>query len=90
MTPAEVACPSCHEAGCERCTGLGYFSLTTCPVQFVDDDCSELIRLAVLFEMGLPPVAGGVLDQSHWFVEACAFLWAEQAYHRRHLRITKD
>ena len=39
----------------------------------------ELIQLAKLTEKGLPPVAGGSLDQSHQFLEACTFLWSEQA-----------
>jgi hypothetical protein len=32
-----------------------------------------------LFGKGLPPVAGGVLDQSAWFINASRFLESEEA-----------
>jgi hypothetical protein len=31
------------------------------------------VSLFEMFEKGLPPVTGGVLDQSAWFVEAARF-----------------
>jgi hypothetical protein len=35
---------------------------------------APLITLAELFAKGLPPVAGGVLDQSAWFLQAAQIL----------------
>lgn len=32
-----------------------------------------------LFKNGLPPVAGGTLDQSVWFLEAAKILGSEEA-----------
>lgn len=43
--------------------------------------------MAELYEKGLPPVAGGALDQANVFVEAARFVWSEQAYWRAKLGI---
>lgn len=37
-----------------------------------------LIHFADLYEKGLPPVAGGALDQSHWFTKAARYYWSEK------------
>ena len=46
--------------------------------------------MAELYQKGLPAVAGGQLDQAAMFVEACEFIWADQAQwkaeKRRNLR----
>ena len=47
----------------------------------------ELIALAELYEKGLPPVAGGALDQAAAFVDAVRFVWAEQARWKARLGI---
>lgn len=36
-----------------------------------------------LFEKGLPPIAGGTLDQSVWFIEAARILSNEEALAKR-------
>ena len=43
--------------------------------------------MAELFEKGLPPVHGGVLDQAQIFLDAARFIWAEQARWRAELGI---
>lgn len=63
-----MACPKCEEAGCGDCGQAGFFSLTDCPKKLVDWELVQAIRYAELFGKGLPPVAGGSLDQSAWFV----------------------
>lgn len=63
-----IACLSCNEAGCDDCDGRGYVDLTECPKQMIDRKTLRAIRMADLMREGLPPVAGGVLDQSAWFV----------------------
>jgi len=45
----------------------------------VDADIWELIELAHLFYKGLPPVAGGVLDQSAGFVAGARVVRSETA-----------
>lgn len=42
--------------------------VTDCPKQFLDWELVRAIRFAELFSKGLPPVAGGSLDQSSWFI----------------------
>ena len=43
--------------------------------------------LAELFEKGLPPVAGGVLDQAKIFVETARFVFSEQSYWKNKLGV---
>jgi len=38
----------------------------------------DLLDYAALYRRGLPPVAGGALDQAAAFTAACRFVWAEQ------------
>jgi len=40
---------------------------------------------ADLYEKGLPPVAGGALDQAQAFLSYCRFVWAEKARHQARL-----
>jgi len=42
-------------------------------------DVAEVLSYAAMYEKGLPPVAGGVLDQTQWFVRACDLIWADEA-----------
>jgi len=44
-----------------------------CPNKFCSE-VSQVVRLGDLFGKGLPPVAGGVLDQSAWFIQAVGIL----------------
>ncbi len=44
-----------------------------CPNQYCRE-VAPLIPLADLFGKGIPPVAGGVLDQSAWFLQAARIL----------------
>jgi len=71
--PIDVACPRCEEAGCDDCDGAGTFSLTSCPKKMLDWELVQVIRYAELFGKGLPPVAGGSLDQSAWFINLHSF-----------------
>jgi len=49
-----------------------------CPNQFCRP-ISQSLQLIDLFEKGLPPVGGGTLDQSVWFLEAATVLRNEEA-----------
>lgn len=46
-----------------------------------------MMKYARLYEKGLPPVAGGALDQAAAFVEACDFIWQEEMYWKKKLGI---
>jgi hypothetical protein len=52
-------------------------------MEFVGQEVWGLIEGASLYDKGLPPVAGGFLDQSCYFVAFCRALWAEQAHWSR-------
>jgi hypothetical protein len=79
----EIQCPECGEKGCDKCDDRGFIPLTSCPNRMVSSELRQVIRLADFYEKGLPPVAGGALDQSNRFIEACEFLWGEQAHLKR-------
>jgi hypothetical protein len=38
----------------------------------------QLIEYAELYEKGLPPIAGGALEQTEYFRRAARFIWNEQ------------
>ena len=82
-----MECVSCGGKGCKECKGTGRFRITDCPLKYVTTDVQQLIRMAELFEKGLPPVAGGVLDQGQNFVEAAEFVFSEQEYWKAKLWI---
>ena len=44
-----------------------------------------MIEFANLYKKGLPPVAGGALDQAYNFIQAAKLIFSEQAYYRKEL-----
>lgn len=46
-----------------------------------------LLEYAELYAKGLPPIAGGVLDQSAYFISAARVIWSEQKYWKNKLGI---
>jgi hypothetical protein len=52
--------------------------LTTCPQQYIGD-VVDALQLSDLFFKGIPPVAGGALDQSAWFIQAARTMKLEDA-----------
>ena len=83
----EILCPGCEGKGCCECKKIGQLPITNCPLKLITADVWEIISLAELFEKGLPPVAGGVLDQAKCFVDAARFVFAEQSYWKNKLGI---
>jgi hypothetical protein len=76
--PISIDCPTCNRKGCDHCDDVGFISILGCPnVQC--GDVSYVARLADLFEKGMPPIAGGALDQSAWFLDAVSFLRSDEA-----------
>lgn len=55
--------------GCTTCRGLGYRKLTCCPKELITPEVTELIASADWAQKGLPPVAGGLLNQCMSWVE---------------------
>jgi hypothetical protein len=50
-----------------------------CPKASIGAETWEAIELAELYRKGLPPVAGGSMDQAAGFVTACRQIWADRA-----------
>lgn len=73
-----MECVSCGGIGCDKCGDTGRMNIIGCPQMIITPDVWEIIELAELYEKGLPPVAGGSLDQAKSFVSACKFIWSEQ------------
>lgn len=49
-----------------------------CPARFVDQGVWETMLLADMAREGCWPVAGGLLDQTRWFIDFCRLSWGEQ------------
>ena len=71
-----IECQSCSGRGCDECGKAGRIRIEGCPQAY----CKEIVpsvQLIDLFEKGLPPIAGGTLDQSVWFLEAVK-VWSNE------------
>ena len=74
--PIGIECPDCEGEGCEHCTD-GEFRIEGCPNSF----CSSIVTTLDVIDMwskGMPPIDGGVLDQSASFVRAVHWFEAEE------------
>ena len=83
--PVEIDCPTCGGDGCEECKN-GKVIVDGCPLELVPRPVWALLDMAALYRRGLPPVAGGALDQAQAFLDAVQFAWAEMALWRRRRR----
>jgi hypothetical protein len=59
--------------------GGNTITINVCPRLLIPDEIWTVIEFAELAEKGHWPIAGGVLDQAHWFVSAARFVWNEIA-----------
>jgi hypothetical protein len=85
--PIEGECENCNGLGCEECDGTGRIRITSCPLEVITPDVWEAIRFAELYEKGLPPVAGGALDQAANFIEAAMYIFSVQNYWKNKLGV---
>ena len=83
LSPLAMECPGCNGFGCEYCQDDGDIKIESCPLEIIDEKTWEIMELAELFKKGLPPIAGGVLDQAKNFVSAARFCWAEIENYKR-------
>lgn len=81
-----MVCPNCEGRGCSECKD-GEISITYCPLNLITGDVWQLIQFAELYEKGLPPIAGGALDQAKVFVDAAMFVMSEKAYWKKKLGV---
>lgn len=56
--------------------------LEECPRAYVTRDIWQAVSLAGLYEKGLPPAAGGSLDQAVAFIAAAEFIWQEEKQYK--------
>jgi len=73
-----VVCNGIDFDKCEYCGKTGAIEITDCPEKIITSDIWMTMELAKFYAKGLPPVAGGVLDQAHNFIEACNYIFAEE------------
>lgn len=74
-----MECFVCNETGCSECNGTGEIIVADCPLKIIPRETWDVIELAGLYEKGLPPIAGGSLDQMRAFVAAFRIITAEKA-----------
>ena len=74
---ATIECVGCGGLGCELCGETGETGIPGCPQQFAAP-ISRYLILFDLFEKGLAPEAGGVFEQSAWFVHASQYFSQEE------------
>lgn len=85
-----MECTECGGLGCRVCGDSGDMDIIECPLLILDNNIAEVISMANLYKKGLPPVAGGVLDQAKSFVMAAEFIYKEQYYWKAKLGIIDD
>ena len=64
--------------------------ITCCPIEYIGEDwewIEETIQMAGFYRKGLPPVAGGVLDQAQSFISACEQIFDLEDYWKAKLGI---
>lgn len=52
-------------------------------MDWIDAEVWEMIEMVDFFEKGMPPVAGGLLDQTAYFVKFAGFTQQEARQYRK-------
>lgn len=82
--PALLTCPACDGAGCAECEERGELVIVGCPAEQIGADVLLALEMIRLLDKGLPPLAGGALDQTAVFLDAARFVWTEEARWKAH------
>jgi hypothetical protein len=82
-----MQCPGCNGPGCDECRQSGACQIDCCPLEYIGWDTWELLDYAILYEKGLPPIAGGAMDQTAYFIAAARWIFEEMQYWKRKLGI---
>ena len=77
-----MECFICGERGCDNCNDTGEILIADCPLNVIPVETWDMIELAELYEKGLPPIAGGSLDQLRAFVVAFRIFTKAKARHK--------
>jgi hypothetical protein len=79
IEPVWIECPSCAKRGCGECEGKGRFKISG-PIK-VPSWCWSVLTVSERYRKGVPPVAGGSLDQTNWINQVCDFVDGERQAH---------
>ena len=79
LEPVWVECPACGKRGCGDCDGIRGIRISG-PIK-VPQWCWAVLTIAERYRKGVPPVAGGSLDQTNWINQACEFVDGERQAH---------
>lgn len=75
--PLRFRCFDCGGSGCDSCKNGDIF-IDQCPKRMIDLNTSELLKYSDHFHNGIPPVAGGMMDQTKYAMEAFGFIKSVQ------------
>jgi len=79
LEPVWIDCPVCSKQGCSECNNRGRFKIDG-PID-LPSWVWDVLSIADRYRKGVPPIAGGSLDQSFWINQACDFVDAERQSH---------
>lgn len=82
MTPLAADCPVCRGQGCDACGQTGRFEVTQCPLKWIEPEFWEMIEMVEFYDKGIAPVAGGLLDQTAYFVKFAAAVRGESEQYK--------
>ncbi len=57
--------------------------LTECPLLYCGELINDIIDLCILWSKGIPPIAGGALDQTQSFIRTAIFTLGEIDYWKK-------
>jgi len=73
-------------SGCPDCGHTRRVEIDRCPLEFLEPDLWAWLTFADMLEKGLPPVAGGLLDQAWAFVQLANFAMSDKSYWKNRLQ----
>lgn len=79
LEPIWVECPACDKQGCSVCDGSRGIKITG--HYKVPSWCWSVMTVADRYRKGIPPIAGGSLDQTNWINQVCEFVDVERQTH---------
>lgn len=78
-----VQCWACDEGefgdDCPECHGTKQVCLTRCVFKETAGVVDRVQMFELFLDRGLPPIVGGVLDQSAWFVNSANYYQSQRA-----------
>ena len=78
-----MPCTVCGQKGCDECGQRGYTELDKCPLEILKASDFEFLRIVKMFEKGILPEPGGLLDQTQAFLTAAEFVMDEMDYYKQ-------